>query len=101
MESGAELLAPQDTAIARAAEDRRATKKPSNIVWTEANWRRLKEDLANSQYPYLRGQCDESCLELGFYPVTKQTVFNVLRRIGRKPIKYDSVISVKKRSFLS
>ena len=47
------------------------------------------------------GQCDEACLELGFDPVPKQTVFNVLWRIGRKPITYDNVFPVKKRSLLS
>ena len=54
----------------------------------------------NSRYPYLRGQCDEACLELGFDPVPKQTVFNVLRRIGSKPITYDNVFPEKKRSLL-
>ena len=39
---------------------------------------KAKEALVNSQYPYLRGQCDEACLELGLDPVPKQTVFNVL-----------------------
>ena len=55
----------------------------------------------NSRYPYLRGQCDESCLELGLDPVLKQKVFNVLRRIGRKPITYDNVFPEKKISLLS
>ena len=62
---------------------------------------KVKEDLVNSQYLYLRRQCDEACLELGFYPGPKQTLFNVLRRIVRKPITYDNVFSVKKRSLLS
>ena len=55
----------------------------------------------NSWYPSLRGHCDETCLELGLDPVPKQTVFNVLRRIGRKPITYENVFPVKKRSLLS
>ena len=40
-------------------------------------------------------------MELGLDPFPKQTVFNVLRRIFRKPITYDNVISEKKRSLLS
>ena len=86
MESGAEFLAPQDTAPVRVAVERRAAKKQRNHWWTEANWPRLKEDLVNSRYPSLRGKCDEAFLELGFDPVPKKTVFNILRRIGRKPI---------------
>ena len=38
---------------------------------------------------------------LGFDPVPKQTVFNVLRRIGRKPITYDNVFLMKNRELLS
>ena len=49
----------------------------------------------------MRGQCDEACLELGLDPVTKQTVFNVLRRIGRNPITYENVFPEKKRALLS
>ena len=49
----------------------------------------------------MRGQCDEACLELGFDTVPKQTLFNVLRRIGRKTITYENVFPVKKRSLLS
>ena len=48
----------------------------------------------------MRGQCDEYCLELGLYPVTKQTVFNVLHRIFRKKITYENVYPMKKRKFL-
>ena len=33
--------------------------------------------------------------------VPKQTVFNVLRRIGRKPITYENFFPVKKRLLLS
>ena len=40
-------------------------------------------------------------MELGFDPVPKQTLFNFLRRIGRKPITYENVFPVKKRSLLS
>ena len=94
-------MAPQDTAIVRVPEERQAAKKQSNNVNKEANWPRLKEALANSQYPYLRGQCDEACLELCFDPVPKQKVFNVLWRIGRKPITYENVSPVKKKALIS
>ena len=67
----------------------------------EANWPRLKEALGSIQYPSLRRQCDEACLELRFDPVPKQTVFNVLQRIGRKPITYENVFPEKKRALLS
>ena len=40
-------------------------------------------------------------MDLGFDTVHKQTVFNVLRRIGRNPITYENVFPVKKRSLLS
>ena len=43
------------------------------------------------------GQCDEACLELGLVKVTKQTVFNVLQKIGRKPITYENALPMKKR----
>ena len=33
--------------------------------------------------------------------IPKQTVFNVLHRIGRKPITYENVFPEKKRSLLS
>ena len=55
----------------------------------------------NSWYPYLRGQCNEACLELGFDPFPKQTLLNVLRSIGRKPITYENVLPERKRSLLS
>ena len=83
------------------AEERRASKKHSNHWWTEANCTRLEEYLVNSQYPYLRGKCGEACLGLGFDPVPKKTVFNALRRIDRKPITYENVFPVNKRSLLS
>ena len=51
----------------------------------------------NSRYPYLRGKCDEACLELGLDTVTKQTVFNVLQKIGRKPITHENALPMKKR----
>ena len=94
-------MAPQDTAIVRVPEERRAAKKQSNNFWTEANWPRLKEALANSQYPYVIGQCAESYLELGLDPVPKQTVFNVLQKIGRNPITYDNAFPMNNRKFLS
>ena len=34
-------------------------------------------------------------------PVPKQKVFNVLQRIGRKPVIYDNAFPMKKRSLLS
>ena len=40
-------------------------------------------------------------MELGFAPVPKQTVFNFLPRIVRKPITYENILSVKKRALLS
>ena len=42
-----------------------------------------------------------TCLDLGLDQVPKQTVFNVLRRIGRKPITYENVLPDKKRALLS
>ena len=101
MESGAEFSASQYTATFRVAEEIRAAKKQRNHLWTEAKFPKLKEYLANIRYPYLRGQCDESCLELGFDPVPKQIVFNILRRIGRKLITYENVFSVNKSSLPS
>ena len=83
------------------AEERLAAKKQRNHWCTEANWPSQKEALVNSRYPSLRGQCDEACLELGLDPVPKQTVFNALRRIGRKPITYDNVFHVNKILLLS
>ena len=55
----------------------------------------------NSRYPYLRVQCDEDCLGLGFDPVPKQTLFNVLSRFDGKPITYDNALSMKNRELLS
>ena len=55
----------------------------------------------NIWYPYLRRQCGESCLELGLDPVPKQTIFNVLQRIGRKAITYENAFPMKKRALLS
>ena len=67
----------------------------------ENNWPRLKEALVNSRYPSLREQCDEACLELGFDSVPKQTIFNVLHRIGRKPVTYDNAFPINNRALLS
>ena len=66
-----------------------------------ANWPRLKEALLNSRYPYLIGQCYVACWELVLDRFPKQTGFNVLRRIGRKPITYENVFPDKKRALLS
>ena len=101
MESGEEFSAPQDTATVRVAEERRSGNKHRNHWWLEDNWPRLKEALVNSRYPSLRGQCDEACLWLGFDPVPKQTVFNVLQRISRSPSTYDNAFSVNNRALLS
>ena len=101
MESVDEFLALQDKATVRVAEERQAEKKKRNNCWLEANWPRLNEALVNSRYPSLRGQCDIDCLGLGLDPVPKQTVLNVLRRIGRKPITYENIFTEKKRSLLS
>ena len=101
MESGAELLAPQDTATVRVAEERRAGKKKRNHWWSEANWPRLKEALVNSRYPSLRGNCDEACLELSFDTVPKQALFIVLWGIVRNPITYENAFSMKNRALLS
>ena len=49
------FLALQDTAAVRVSEEIREEKKQRNYWWTEAKWPRLKEDLENSRYPYLRG----------------------------------------------
>ena len=78
MESGAEFLAPQDTATVRVAKERSAAKKQRNRPWMEANCPRLKEALVDIWYPYLRGQCYEYCLELSFDPIPKQTVEEAL-----------------------
>ena len=101
MELGAEFSAPQDPAIVRVSEERRAAKKQRNYWWIEANWPRLKEYLVNIQYPSLRVQCDEACLELGLDPVPKQTIFNVLQKIGRTPITYENALPMKNRVLIS
>ena len=100
MESWNECSAPIDTSTVRVSEERRVGKKKRNHWWLEANWQMLKEYLVKSRYPYLRGQCDVACLELGLDRVPKQTVFNVLRGISRKPITYYNVFPDKKRALL-
>ena len=42
-----------------------------------------------------------ACLDLGIDRVPKQTVYNVLQKIGRKPITYENVFPDKKRALLS
>ena len=101
MESGAEFLALHDTSTVRVAEEIRSARKQRNYWRKEDNWPRLKEDLVNSWYPSLRGQCDEDFLVLGLDSFPKQTIFNVLQRIGRKPITYENALSRKKRVLLS
>ena len=61
----------------------------------------LKEALVNSRYLSLRENCDEACLELGFIPVPKQTVFNVLQSIVRNPITYENAFPMNNRALLS
>ena len=73
MESGIELLDPQETSTVRYAKDRTTEKKKSTSWYKEDNWTSLKTTLANSHYPDDRGQCDEACLELCFDPVLEQT----------------------------
>ena len=55
----------------------------------------------NTRYPFLRGHCDESCLELGLDIVTKQKICNVLQRIGRNPITYENYFPRNKRALKS
>ena len=101
LESGYELLAPQERSTVRVTEERNAAKKQRNYWWTEDNCTRLKKKLANSRYPYLRGQCDEACLELGLDPVPKKKLLNVLQRVGRNPITYQNAFPTKKRELQS
>ena len=61
----------------------------------------MKKGLVNIRYPDVRGQCDDDCLGLGLYMVSKQTVFIVLQRIGRKTITYENSFPTKKREFIS
>ena len=82
-------------------EERRVRNKKKDHWWSEANWPRLKEALVKSIYPSLIGLCDVACLDLGIDRVPKQIVFNVLCRIGRKPITYENVFPDKKRELLS
>ena len=57
----------------------------------------MNKYVVNSRYPYLRGKCDEDCLELGLDTVTKHIVFNVLQRIGRNLITCENALPMKKR----
>ena len=82
-------------------EERLASKKQRSYWWTEEDWPRPNKALVNSWYPYLRGNCDEACLELGLDPVPKQTVFNFLQKIGRKLITYENAFPLKKMVLLS
>ena len=100
MESGDRFLDPQDTATVRVANEIPVEKKHMTSWWTKENWPRLKKDLVNSRYPDVIGNCDESCLELGLDTVPKQTVLNILQRIGRKTIKYENSFPKKKRALL-
>ena len=100
MEPEAELLSQHDIATVRILEERPEEKKNMNYLWTEENWTNLKKALANSRYPAVIGECDETCVELGKYPVPKKTVFNVLQRIDRKPITYENAFPMKKGALI-
>ena len=101
MESWDECSAPHDTSTVRVSEEGRAEKKKMIQWWSQANWPRLKEALVKSRDPYFRIQWDVACLDLGIDRVPRQTIFNVLRRIDRKPITYENVFPDKKRALLS
>ena len=101
IELGAEFLAPQDTATVRVSEEILAAKKQRNYWWKEDNWPRPKKYLVNGQYPYLRVNCGKACLDLVLDPVLKQTIFNVLQKIGRKLTTYENDFPRNKRAFLS
>ena len=101
MESLDECSAPHDTSTVRVSEDRQAEKKKRIQWFLQANWLRLKEALVKSRDPYFRGEWDVACLELGIDKVLRQTIYNVLRRIGRKPITYENVFPDKRRTLLS
>ena len=101
MEPWDECSAPHDTSTVRVSEERRTEKKKSIQWWSEANWPRIKEALVKSWDPYIRGQWYVACLDLSIDRVPRQTIFNVLRRIVRKPIKYENIFPDKKRALLS
>ena len=92
MESWDECSAPHDTSTVRVSEERRSEKKKRIQWWSQANWPRLKEDLVKSRDPSFRGQWDVACLDLGIDRVPRQTIFNFLRRIVKKPITYENVL---------
>ena len=54
----------------------------------------------NILYPYLIGQRDEDCFYLGLDLVPKQTIFNILQRIDRKPNTYNNAFTMKKMALL-
>ena len=101
MESWDECSAPHETSTVRVSEERQAEKKKGIQWWLQANCTGLNEALVKSQDPSFRGQWDVACLDLGIDLVPRQTIFNVLRRIGRKPITYENVFPNKKRALLS
>ena len=97
MESWDECSALRDTSTVRVSEERWEEKKKRIQWWSQANWPRLKEALVKSRDPSFRGQWDVACLDLGIDQVPRQKIYNVLRRIGRKPITYKNVFPDKKR----
>ena len=42
-----------------------------------------------------------ACLDLGIDRVPRQTILNILQRLGRKPITYKNVFPAKNRALLS
>ena len=90
MKSGDRLSDMQDVATVRVAEYRPAANKQNNYWWAEENWPKLKKDLVNNWYPYLRGQCDEASLQLVLDTFPNQTELNVLQRTFRNLITYEN-----------
>ena len=101
MESWDECSAPHDTSTVRVSEERRSENKKRIQWWPEANWPSLKDALVKSRDPNYRGRWDVACLDLGIDRVPRQTIFNVLRRIGRKPITYENFFPDNNRALLS
>ena len=101
MESWNECLAPIETSTVRVSEERLAGNKNRIQWWSEANWPSLKGALVKKRDPNYRGRWGVACLDLGIDRVLRQTIFNILRRLGRNPITYKNVFPDKKRALLS
>ena len=100
IESWAGFLIPHDIDTVKVLEERTAESKHRNCGWKEENLPRLKKYLENSGYPYLRLKCDEACLVLFLYPVSKKIIFNILQRIGRDPVRCENSFLMKSRELL-